>query len=98
MVTAIPEVKRVIVAYNDRIAYEETLAEALVSLFGKNESGDGISSSTSSESSSQLTKSELITKANEAFSNAQSAMQSGNWSKYGEYLNQLESYLKQLAE
>lgn len=39
--SAIPEVKRVIVAYNDRIAYEPTLAEALASLFGKSENGQG---------------------------------------------------------
>ena len=32
--SAIPEVKRVVVAYGDRIAYEPTLAEALTSLFG----------------------------------------------------------------
>ena len=31
--TSLPEVKRVIVAYGDRIAYEPTLAEALISLF-----------------------------------------------------------------
>ena len=33
--SSIPEVKRVIVAYGDRIAYEPTLAEALNSLFGE---------------------------------------------------------------
>ena len=96
--SAIPEVKRVIVAYNDKIAYEETLAEALASLFGQNGSAGGIQTPTSSDDPSQLTKTELITKANEAFDNAQAAMQSGNWSKYGEYLDQLESYLNQLAE
>ncbi len=31
--TSLPEVKRVIVAYGDKIAYEPTLAEALISLF-----------------------------------------------------------------
>ena len=33
--SSIPEVKRIIVAYDDKIAYEETLAECLVSLFGE---------------------------------------------------------------
>ena len=37
---AIPEVKRVIVAYQDKIAYEPTLSEALLSLFGGS-AGDG---------------------------------------------------------
>ncbi|MCI8608305.1 MAG: UPF0182 family protein [Firmicutes bacterium] len=32
--SSIPEVKRIIMAYDDKIAYEETIAECLVSLFG----------------------------------------------------------------
>ncbi len=39
--SSLPEVKRVIVAYNDQIAYEDTLAEALNDLFG---TGDYITS------------------------------------------------------
>ncbi len=97
--SAIPEVKRVIVAYNDRIAYEPTLAEALASLFGKSENGQGSTNQPeTNEGSQELTKTELITLANEAFDNAQAAMQSGNWARYGEYLTQLEQYLNMLAE
>jgi uncharacterized membrane protein (UPF0182 family) len=33
--SSMPEVKRIILYYNDRIAYEQTLAEALDSMFGK---------------------------------------------------------------
>lgn len=33
--SSIPEVKRIIVAYNDKIAYKETLAECLAELFGE---------------------------------------------------------------
>lgn len=40
--TSIPEVKRVIVAYGDKIAYEPTLAEALDSMFGEG-AGEGYS-------------------------------------------------------
>lgn len=42
--SSIPEVKRIIVAYDDKIAYEETLAECLVSLFG-DEADEGVASS-----------------------------------------------------
>ncbi len=38
---AIPEVKRVIVVYDDKIAYEPTLGEALNALFGEGTSGEG---------------------------------------------------------
>lgn len=100
--SSIPEVKRVIVAYNDRIAYEETLDAALASLFGVSdgEEGDqpGPVTPGITEDPSTLTDAELISLANEAFENAQTAMQSGNWAQYGEYLNQLEAYLNMLAE
>ena len=45
--TAIPEVKRIIVAYGDKIAYEPTFAEALVSLFGKDVSKEEQNTGTS---------------------------------------------------
>ncbi|MCI8631030.1 MAG: COG1615 family transporter [Firmicutes bacterium] len=98
--SAIPEVKRVIVAYNDKIAYEPTLAEALASLFGKSDNqqqGPGVTPGTTDEPH-ELTQAELINLANEAFDNAQAAMQNGNWAKYGEYLTQLETYLNMLAQ
>lgn len=101
--SSIPEVKRVIVAYNDKIAYEETLDAALASLFGVSDgSGDGqqgtVTPGNVDTAPSELTDAELISLANEAFENAQAAMQNGNWAKYGEYLDQLESYLNMLAE
>lgn len=103
--SSIPEVKRVIVAYGDRIAYEATLAEALESLFGEG-SADGLQQSGTGTSADNkgdekgpatLTKTELAQKAQEAFTNAQKAQQDGDWAKYGEYLDDLESYLNQLA-
>ena len=60
--------------------------------------GDFSDQPETSEGSQELTETELITLANEAFDNAQAAMQSGNWARYGEYLTQLEQYLNMLAE
>ena len=99
---SIPEVKRIIVAYGDRIAYEETLAECLVSLFGDGaeEGVDADKPSTEEEGTADngtLTDSELIEKAVTAYNNAESAMQSGDWAAYGKHLDELESILNQLA-
>ncbi|MBQ3521089.1 MAG: UPF0182 family protein, partial [Firmicutes bacterium] len=96
--SSIPEVKRVIVVYGDRIAYEATLADALNSMFGEGsavESG-GSSDSSSSGGDKALSQSEIVAKAQEAFDKAQDAQQSGNWAKYGQYLNELEKYLNML--
>ncbi|MBR5517387.1 MAG: UPF0182 family protein [Firmicutes bacterium] len=100
--SSIPEVKRIIVAYGDRIAYEETLAECLVSLFGDEAEG-GVDSDVPSDEgegtvdNSKLTDSELIEKAVTAYNNAESAMQAGDWAAYGKHLDELESILNQLA-
>lgn len=100
--SSIPEVKRVIVVYGDRIAYEETLAEALNTMFGEGSAEESPDSDqkqaeegTSTESLSQT---EIVNLAQEAFTNAQQAQQSGDWAKYGEYLKELENYLNMLSQ
>ena len=103
--SSIPEVKRIIVAYGDRIAYEQTLAECLVSLFG-DEAAGGVDSAGGSvvedetvqtKPDGDLTQAELIQKAVDAFNNADAAMKSGDWAAYGKYLDELEDALNKLA-
>ena len=96
---SIPEVKRVIVAFNDQIAYKPTLAEALESLFGETDISSGQSSSTSENTDDgTMSQSELISAAAQAYENAQSAMKNGDWEGYGKYLDQLEKYLNELQK
>ena len=103
--SSIPEVKRIIVAYGDKIAYEETLAECLVSLFGDQAEegvdnggeGTGDEGGQGEGQTGELTQQELIDKAVSALENAQNAQQSGDWAGYGEYLEELEEALNQLS-
>ena len=106
--SSIPEVKRIIMAYKDQIAYGETLADCIIDLFGYdiNEDSkvtpddsiiDGGEGEDDGEDSETMTQAELIAKAQEAFNKAQEAQQEGNWAAYGRYLDQLEEYLNQLA-
>ena len=98
--SSIPEVKRVIVAYGERIAYEETLDKALAVMFGEgvsDEDSDSSSEGTEDEDTGTLSKDDLITKTVEAFNKAQEAQKNGDWAAYGEYMNQVSSYLSQLA-
>lgn len=99
--SAIPEVKRVIVAFDDKIAYEETLAEALESLFGegtgvkKPDTGtDGDKDGTGNGS---MSTADWIKQASESYNKAQDALKDGDWAKYGEYMKELEEALNQLA-
>lgn len=102
--SSLPEVKRVIIYYHERIAYEETLAEALDAMFGEGASalltggaaGD-VEEETDGEPTGELSFSEIAALANEAFNNATQAQQNGDWAAYGRYLEQLAEYLALLA-
>ena len=99
--SSLPEVKRVIVYYNERIAYEPTLGEALDVMFGEgagkplNVGGTGTGGEPSG-GTAELSVDELIVLANETYEKATAAQKSGDWAAYGEYLKQLEGYLKKL--
>ncbi|MGI6736082.1 MAG: UPF0182 family protein [Anaerovoracaceae bacterium] len=101
--SSIPEVKRVIVVYGDRIAYEPTLAEALNSLFGEG-SGDNYktgadeaeSGSDKKSNDKSMSQAELIEKAQDAYDSAINAQKDGDWAKYGKQMDELEKYLNQL--
>lgn len=92
---AIPEVKRVIVAYGDRISYSSTLDEALEDLFGGTFNSGGSETGSASESATDSMK-DLISKANDEYNAAVDAQKDGNWKEYGEHLDKLSSYLDQL--
>ncbi|MDD6042759.1 MAG: UPF0182 family protein [Eubacteriaceae bacterium] len=96
--SAIPEVKRVIVAYNDKIAYEPTLSKALESLFGSDTGmGDDESTSEGGEASGEPTSTEeWIKQAADAFDKAQAALKDGDWAAYGKYMDQVETAINKL--
>lgn len=94
--SSIPEVKRVIVAFGDKISYEATLGEALASLFGESEITGDNNATTGSKDEGKLTQKQLISKTQEAFDKAQKAQQKGDWAEYGKWLKKMEDYLNQL--
>ncbi|NLT47030.1 MAG: UPF0182 family protein, partial [Clostridiales bacterium] len=102
--SSLPEVKRVIIYYNDRIAYEPTLAQALDTMFGAGSgsplNGDdeepGTETPTETPGEGVSDTDALIRSAVEAYNNAVAAQERGDWAAYGTYLNELESYLNKL--
>ena len=100
--SSIPDVQRVIVVYGDNIAYEATLAEALNSMFGEGSAYEredsGNTDTTSGGNGDELSQTEIIKRAQDAFDNAQNAQKNGDWAKYGEYLNELDKYLNMLSK
>jgi len=95
----IPELKRVIVAYENKISMEETLDLALANIFSgldefkKDSSKVGKSDKKISISAEQKN---LIKEANQRFINAQAALKRGDWARYGEEMNKLGEILKKI--
>jgi uncharacterized membrane protein (UPF0182 family) len=96
----IPELKRVVVAYQNRVVMEETLDAGLAQLFG----GAGaatreparVSQTPGAASALSARAADLASRANESFRRAVEAQRAGDWARYGEELRRLEDLLRQL--
>lgn len=99
---SIPEVKRVVLGYGDRIVMEETLDKALTTMFNLNQTQTTQPPATDNKPTQpgqQLAETniqELIKSANDAFNAAKEAQQKGDWADYGKHLSELENILNQL--
>lgn len=96
--TTIPEVKRVIVLYEDNLVMEETLEESLSKIF-KEELDEAEKELDEIEINTEALTGdlkELIENANDTFKKADEALRQGDWAQYGQYMNELESILKKL--
>ncbi len=91
---ALPELKRVIVAFKNTIVMRNTLAEALEAVFGTIQSVTPAlpADVTSTDDTSQ----NLVQSAIEAYEQGQTALQNGDWSAYGQAQERLGSLLRQL--
>ncbi|MDP3764981.1 MAG: UPF0182 family protein [Nanoarchaeota archaeon] len=87
----IPELKRVIVAYKNKISMEETLDEALAAIFGRAPPKQEV------REESVVDEKNLIRQAREHYDRAQQALRDTNWARYGEELQRLGEVLEQMA-
>ena len=100
----IPELKRVIVAYENQIAMEQTLEEAIARIF-KGEisqvllSGDSPPAGDSAqETAVPALDTNSIRQLRGAYDRAIQAQRQGDWVTYGEELKKLEAILKELEK
>ncbi len=89
----LPELRRIIVAYDSQVVMRPTLAEALTALFGNERSPQIAQPSTPINADESL-----IQQAAEAFERAETAQREGNWAEYGRYQQQLKGIIQQLQE
>ena len=94
----IPELKRVVVAYQNQVVMDETLDAALARLFGD---GTGAApprtvAAAPAASAPDAGTGELVRRALELYQNAVTAQRSGDWARYGAELSRLGEVLRQL--
>lgn len=90
-----PEMKKVVVSYGDRIVMESTLDQAIERIFGiytETEPEKPIS-----EEYDNTNINDIIEQATLIFNEATEAQKNGNWTEYGEKLEELEDILNQLT-
>ena len=83
----LPEFKFVVVVFQDRIIMEESLSEALASVFGGDFATENVEDT---EGESAL---ELLEKATKAFEKAQEELQNGNLGLYQNLVEQAQQYV-----
>jgi hypothetical protein len=90
---SLPELKRVIVAFGNQIAMEETLEQSLDRIFG------GRSAQARAPEGREAVSKEktLANQAAEHFARAQEYLRQGNWAAFGEELKRVEELLKEMA-
>jgi uncharacterized membrane protein (UPF0182 family) len=102
--TSYPLLQKILVAFGDQIAFEDTLDEALDVLFGGNSgatTGDGQTGSTNSGDTSSSASPELtatLEAAREAISEKQAALAEGDWTAYGKADEKLAKAIEQALE
>jgi len=99
----IPELKRVIVAYQNRVVMEETLESGLSRLFGGQALPAAAAADTAAAPAAALPSSavgpsgELLTRARAHYDRAISAQRAGDWATYGAEMEELGRVLGRLG-
>ena len=97
----IPELKRVIVAYNERIAMESTLEDGLNAVFGGKSTPSGEQQvSEQPVKAAPVTRNlrELAKEASQHFDKAQERLRAGDWSGYGAEMQKMRDILQQMEK
>ena len=91
----LPELKRVIVAYDKTVVMEKSLEKSLAAIFGERQE---VEQEVEQEVTSPITDQNLllVKSALATYQKAQEALRKGNWSEYGRYQQELGQILQQL--
>jgi uncharacterized membrane protein (UPF0182 family) len=99
----IPELKRVIVAYENHVVMEETLEAGLARLFGgllsaEEQASELTAATTAAPQPTSTSVGQLAREASDAYQRAIAAQQTGDWARYGQEMRRVGELLTQLRE
>ncbi|MGQ9475459.1 MAG: UPF0182 family membrane protein [Actinomycetota bacterium] len=98
---AIPQLRRVIVGYGDRVEMKPTLQDALQALFGEQPTPQPQPQPPTQPQPQPKPEGDLlvlVVEANRLYDEAQAALRAGDWAAYGERMDQLSRVLDRMSE
>ena len=101
---SLPEIKRIVVAYDDKVVMEPTLTEGLNKIFGSNvipetpqapaEPGQSGTEQTPQQPSAGNLNQQLI----DAYAKVQQYQKAGDWENFGKAMSELEKIIGQISQ
>jgi uncharacterized membrane protein (UPF0182 family) len=95
---SLPELKRVIVAFGNQIAMEETLEQSLARIFGGKPALAPLVQPEAASPQGPTTEKELARQALAHFLRSQELLRQGNWAGYGDELKKVEERLREMQQ
>jgi uncharacterized membrane protein (UPF0182 family) len=93
----IPEMKRVVIAYQGNVTMAETLDGALAELFGGAAPRTAAAAAPGRESTPDAALQALVAEARQHYENAMAAQRAGDWARYGSEIRLLGALLDRLG-
>lgn len=93
----LPELRRIIVAYENNVVMEENLDAAFQRIFGGKRAASAPSVAEGKEPIKQTGINDLAREANKTFERMMQSQRQGDWAGYGEHLKKLEKLIKEMT-
>lgn len=91
---SIPEMKRLILSYNDKLVLASSIEDGIKQIF--DDKTTNINNKNEKDSKKDIVDDSKLKKAQQYYNNAIEAQKNGDWSKYGENINQLGDVLNSI--
>lgn len=94
----LPELKRVIAGFGNKIVMEPSLDQALIRLFGEGSPAVSTEDTPGDKDTTPSTVKELAEQARQYYDRANTRLKEGDWAGYGENIDKLNKVIRELEE